>query len=147
MIISNQGVVPQDPGANRVLVVDDDLGQRMLLVRILKQGGYETALAMSNDEARAQLQESAFALVIADLRMFAEDGIELVRWISEECPDTYSIVVSGFVAEEDEDMIRRSGAFDLLQKPVDPEVFLEKVKNAMEHRTGAVAERRHKTNW
>ena len=147
MANANHGILPDDPGANRVLVVDDDLGQRMLLVRLLRRGEYETAVAMSNEEARGQLQESAFALVIADLRMFAEDGIELVRWVSEECPDTYSIVVSGFVSEDDGDAIRRAGAFDLLQKPVDPDVFLDRVKTALEHRIETVAERRHKSNW
>jgi len=137
--------LPTDPGANRVLVVDDDLNQRTMLVRILKKGNFETAAAMSNEEARTQLEESAFGLVVADLRMFAEDGIELVRHVKDRYPDTYSIVVSGFVSNEDADRINQAGAFDLMTKPVDRDQFLELVERAFEHRAQTVAERRHRS--
>ena len=123
-------ILPDDAGWKRVLVVDDDLVQRMLLVRILRKAGYECASAMSNEEARSLLDGSSFGLVVADLHMFAEDGIELVRYVSDHYPDTYSIVVSGFVAEEDGDAVRRAGAFDLMTKPIDPDRFVEKVKDA-----------------
>jgi DNA-binding NtrC family response regulator len=143
----DRSIVPSDPGANRVLVVDDDLSQRMMLVRILRKHEFESAVAMSTEEARAQLESLDFALVISDLRMFAEDGIELVRYISDHYPDTYSIVVSGFASEEDGDAVRRAGAYDLMTKPIDPDRFVGKVKEALAHRAQTVAERRHKTNW
>jgi DNA-binding NtrC family response regulator len=137
-------ILPEDPGANRVLVVDDDLSQRMALVRILQKGNYESVAAMSNEEARALLEASEFGLVITDLRMFAEDGIELVRHVTDHHPNTYSIVVSGFVDEGDMDRVRRAGAFDLMRKPVDRERLLEMVQKAFKHRDETVAERRHR---
>ena len=138
-------IVPNDPGMNRVLVVDDDLVQRMMLVRILRKAGYESAAAMSNQEARSLLEGSTFGLLISDLHMFAEDGIELIRHASDLYPDMYSIVVSGFATEDDVDGLRRAGAFELMSKPVDKGKFLELVERAFDHRAQKVAERRHKS--
>ena len=145
MTDSDRSVMPNDPGANRVLIVDDDLSQRMMLVRLLRRGNYESSAAMSTEEARTQLESSDFALVITDLRMFAEDGIELVRYVSDHYPDTYSIVVSGFVSDEDREQVRRAGAFDLLAKPANKEQVLEMVRRALEHRAQNVAARRHRS--
>lgn len=138
-------IVPHDPGLNRVLVVDDDLVQRMMLVRILRKAGYESAAAMSNQEARSLLEGATFGLLVSDLHMFAEDGIELVRHASEEYPDMYSIVVSGFATGDDVDRLRRAGAFELMGKPVDAGKFLELVERAFDDRALKVAERRHKS--
>jgi DNA-binding NtrC family response regulator len=84
-------------------------------------------------------------LVVTDLRMFAEDGVELVRHVSDAYADTYCIVVSGFISEEDRDRLRRAGAFDLLTKPVTAERFVKAVEDAFEHRKGTVALRRHRS--
>ena len=127
-------VALKDPGANRVLVVDDDVTQRMLLVRMLRKANYDSEAAMSNQEARTRLEGSAFGLVVADLHMFAEDGIELVREVANRYPRTCSIVVSGFVTDEDKDRIHAAGAFDLMTKPIDSERFLAVVKRAFAHR-------------
>ena len=145
MTPAQPSILPEDPGANRVLIVDDDLAQRMLFVRVLRKGDYESSVAMSTEEARARLDESDYGLVVTDLHMFAEDGIELVRYVSEHHPETYSIVVSGFASSDDADHIRRAGAFDLMTKPVDQKRFLDLVERAFEHRSKHVAERRHRS--
>jgi two-component system response regulator PilR (NtrC family) len=139
LIPSDRNIDLNDPGGNRVLVVDDDLSQRMTLVRFLRKGNYESSVAMSTEEARAQLESSDFALVITDLRMFAQDGIELVRYVYDRHPSTYSIVVSGFVSEKDRDYVRRAGGFDLLTKPVTEAQVLEMVQRALHHRSENVA--------
>ena len=127
-------VVPEDPGANRVLIVDDDITQRTMLARILRKKNYEIERAMSTLEARSLLGVSEFGLVITDLRMFAQDGIELVRHIEKSYPRTYSIVVSGFVSENDVAQIEEAGALEIMTKPVDPVALVEKVRLVFEHR-------------
>jgi two-component system response regulator PilR (NtrC family) len=139
-------ILPTDPGANRVLVVDDDLSQRLMLIRMLRKADYFCAGAMSTEEARNQLKEGPFGMVVTDLRMFAEDGIELVRHIADRYPNSYSIVVSGFVSEGDADRVRRAGAFDLLRKPIERGSFLETVERAFAHRMDTVALRRHQAH-
>ena len=138
-------LVRPDPGAKRVLVVDDDLSQRMMLMRILRKAGYDSAGATSTEEARSQLESSAFGLVVTDLRMFAEDGIELVRHVGEHHSETYSTVVSGFASESDIDRVSRAGAFELMLKPIDADLFLDMVERAFDHRDEDAAQRRHRS--
>jgi DNA-binding NtrC family response regulator len=138
-------IMPADIGGKRVLVVDDDLVQRMLLVRILRKAGYDSATAMSNEEARSLLDQSDFGLVVSDLHMFAEDGIELIRHVADHHPGTYSIVVSGFASEKDIDRLRRAGAFELMTKPVDARKFLDLVERAFADRTASLDVIRHRS--
>ena len=140
--VDELSAVPEDPGANRVLVVDDDVVQRMMLVRILRKAGYDGAAAMSNEEAWSLLGASEFGLVVADLHMFAENGIELVRQLGARHPTVCSIVVSGFLSEGDRARVLRAGAFDVMTKPVDREAFLQLVRRGFEHRARKVGERR-----
>lgn len=144
--VSGLNILPDGADSTRVLVVDDDLVQRMLLVRLLRKAGYESAAAMSNQEARSLLDESSFGLVVADLHMFAEDGIELIRHVADKHPETYSIVVSGFASEKDVDRLRRAGAFELMTKPVDGQKFIELVERAFDHRAANLYLIRHRSS-
>lgn len=144
-LIETPGVLPQDPGRNKVLVVDDDLNIRMLMVRLLRRRGYDCRPASSTQEARDQLRASAYALVLTDLRMFAEDGIELVRYVADQYPNTYSVVVTGLAVAELDDQLRRAGAFCVLAKPFDQEQFGTTIDLAMEHRENTVTLRRHQS--
>lgn len=144
-LVRTPGTLPQDPGQNRVLVVDDDLTHRMMMARMLRKAGYHCGTAMSTSEARYALSTDTFGLLVTDVRMWAEDGLELVRYVDDEFPDTYSIVVTGLVDEQLEDLARRSGAYKLLQKPFDQDLFTRTVDEAFEKRDEEVALRRHKS--
>lgn len=139
------GVLPDDPGRNSVLVVDDDMNQRMIMIRILRKQGYECAGAASTREAKQQLRARPFGLLVTDLRMFEEDGVELVRHVSDNYPDTASIVVTGFVAPEGYDALTRAGACAVLDKPLDRDAFVSVVTEAMEKRKESFELRRHRS--
>lgn len=139
------GVLPDDPGRNSVLVVDDDMNQRMVTIRILRKQGYECSGAASTREAKQQLRAKAFGLLVTDLRMFEEDGIELVRHVSDHYPDTSSIVVTGFVSPNGADVLRRAGACAVLPKPLDRDAFVPVVTEAMEKRKASFELRRHRS--
>lgn len=140
------GVLPDDPGRNSILVVDDDMNQRMLVIRILRKQGYECSGAASTREAKQQLRVNAFGLLVTDLRMFEEDGIELVRYVSDNYPDTASVVVTGFLAPEGAEALSRAGAFAVFSKPLDREEFLSVVTEAMEKRQANFELRRHRSS-
>ena len=139
------GVLPDDPGRNSVLVVDDDMNQRMMTIRILRKQGYDCAGAASTREAKQQLRGRAFGLLVTDLRMFEEDGVELVRHVFDNYPDTSSIVVTGFVAAEGSDFLLRAGARAVLAKPLDRDLFVSIVTEAMEERQASFELRRHRS--
>lgn len=144
-LITKPGVLPTDPGASRVLVVDDDISQRMLMVRLLRKRGYHCQPAGSTQEAREHLRGAAFALVLTDMRMFAEDGIELVRHVADRYPNTYSVVVTGLAVPEIEPQLRQAGAFAVVAKPIQPGAFTDFVDETMEHRAAMVEVRRHQS--
>ena len=139
------GVLPDDPGANRVMVVDDDVNQRMTMLRLLRHVGYDCTAAMSTEEARSLLRREVFGVVVTDHRMWAEDGLELVRFISDRYPNTYSVIVTGFADESLERQAFQSGAFNLMRKPIDRDDFSATVSAAFDHRAQMVAVRRHQS--
>lgn len=144
-LVNAPGVLPQDPGRNKVLVVDDDLNHRMLMVRLLRKHGYECQPASSTQEAREQLRAAAFGLVVTDMRMFAEDGIELVRHVADRYPTTCSVVVTGLEVDELEGQLHRAGAFSVVAKPIERESFSARIDEAMDHRDQTVELRRHQS--
>ena len=144
-LIRIPGVLPDDPGKDRVLVVDDDLSQRALMTRVMRKAGYNPASAMSTEEARNLLRSEPFGIVITDLRMWGEDGLELVRHISDRYPGTYSIVVTGFVESDLERQCRQAGAYALVPKPFDVDAMMAVVSAALDERADTVALRRHQS--
>lgn len=144
-LIRAPGVLPIDPGAGRVLVVDDDLSQRTLMTRMMRKAGYAPASAMSAMEARNLLRTESFGMLVTDLRMWGEDGLELVRYVSDRYPGTYSIVVTGFIEDDLERQCRQAGAYAIVAKPVDLEGITELVGAAFEERSEKVALRRHQS--
>ena len=144
-MIRTPGVLPIDPGKDRVLVVDDDLSQRTMLSRMLRRAGYKPSSAMSTQEARKLLASGSFGIVVTDIRMWGEDGIELVRYVADRYPDTYSIVVTGLSEEDLERRCLQAGAFALVSKPLDAERTLGVVGEAFEERERTVALRRHQS--
>lgn len=144
-MIGAPGVLPVDPGKDRVLVVDDDLSQRAILTRMIRKAGYQPMSAMSTEEARNLLRSDSFGVVITDLRMWGEDGLELVRYIADRYPDTFSIMVTGFVEEDLERQCLQAGAFALVPKPLDMENIIGLIRAAFDKREAAVALRRHRS--
>ena len=139
------GVLPADPGKDRVLVVDDDLSQRTLMSRMMRRAGYRPSSAMSAQEARNLLRSEPYGMVITDLRMWGEDGLELVRHIADRYPGTYSIVVTGFVEADLERQCRQAGAYAVMPKPFEVGAMMEVVAEALEERAATVALRRHQS--
>lgn len=144
-MIRTPGVLPIDPGKDRVLVVDDDVSQRTMMSRMMRKAGYKPSSAMSTEEARKLLASEPFGLVVTDVRMWREDGIELVRYIADRYPGTYSIVVTGLIEDDLERRCMQAGAFALVPKPLEMERTLGVVNEAFEERERTIALRRHQS--
>jgi len=79
---------------HRVLVVDDEPHVRQLLRRKMEQCGYDVTEAVDGREAIHRLCESAFDLVIADIIMPEQDGLEVIMFLKKEQPQVKIIAVS-----------------------------------------------------
>jgi len=126
-------------GAGRVLVVDDDAGARLLARAVLEKRGYSVVEAQDGVEALHRLRnEEAVSLVVADLNMPHMDGLELL-WEVRDSPEWADIPVLVLTGESDEVLEAKlidEGADDYLSKPLEPRLFLARVKATM-RRAGA----------
>jgi len=116
--------------AERVLVVDDDSGSRLLARSVLEKGGYQVEEAGDGEEAMERHGSAApVGLVVADLNMPGIDGLELIWEMrsTAELAHLPVIVVTGETDEVLETKLIEEGADDYIRKPLDPRLFLARV--------------------
>jgi DNA-binding NtrC family response regulator len=119
----------------RILVVDDELVVCESCQRILEEEGYEVEIALSGQEAFVKMRESPFEIVITDLKMPAIDGMDVLKHVRKEYPDTIVIMITGFSTVETAVEAMKLGAFDYIPKPFTPDEVSVVVKKALEKRS------------
>jgi two-component system NtrC family sensor kinase len=129
----------------RILIVDDEEAVRTLFAVSLSER-YECATAADTQEALQVLAAQQFALVISDVQMPGLSGVELLRKIISDFPDTAVIMVSGVDRSQRVIDALRIGAFDYLIKPCDLDVLQLRVEQALERRTLLRNGKRYKEN-
>jgi DNA-binding NtrC family response regulator len=115
----------------RVLVVDDEPNVRKSLALALRHEGYEVETAGSAEEAEAVLREESFALVLTDLRLPGQGGLELLQQIKHDAPGTDVVVMTAFGTIDGAVEAMRLGAKHYLSKPFETRALLETVEAAM----------------
>lgn len=115
----------------RVMVVDDENGPRQAL-RMLLNGDYEVILATDVANAVTRLQEQDIDLVITDIRMPQQSGVDLLRIIKETQPDLQVILLTGFGHLDTAMKAVEYGAFVYLEKPFDNDMMLKYVRAGLE---------------
>jgi PAS domain S-box-containing protein len=115
------------PRAITVLVADDEEGIRTLFQETLTEAGYEVLLASSGDEVMAVLKSRAVDLVVTDLVMPGQDGIDTIRMVRREHPTVKTIAMSGAFGGQFLKTAELLGADATLSKPVLPERLISMV--------------------
>jgi DNA-binding NtrC family response regulator len=118
-----------------VLVAEDDrkVGESIRL--LLKKRGYDILLASNGREALSRFREEMVDLVITDLVMPKMDGIELLEALKNLRPETEVIVISAQGTIERAVQAMKLGAFDFIEKPINPRVISLVVERALEKQT------------
>lgn len=101
-----------------LLVDDDDSLLRLLAIR-LDNEGYAVTAADSSTAARQALDQQRFQLVLSDLRMPGEDGLELFDWISQRHPDLPVILMTAHGSIPEAVEATQRGVLGFLTKPLD----------------------------
>lgn len=116
--------------APHILIVDDDDRIRTLLFRFLTENGYRVSTADNAREARARLQGLVFDLIVLDVMMPGESGIELAKSIRET--SAVPIMMLTARAEIDDRIIGlQTGVDDYLTKPFDPRELLLRISSIL----------------
>jgi len=116
----------------RILVVDDEANMRDSLREILGEEGYECVLAGDGISALNAFDETV-RLVITDAKMPGMDGFELIKELHERDPDLPVVMITAYGSMELAVKAMRSGAYDYVTKPFDPERILHDVRHIVDH--------------
>ena len=117
--------------APRILIVDDDPGQRSLLDSFLSGQGFVTTLAESGERALALLATAPFAMMISDVRMPGLTGLETLRLARKDHATLPVLLVTAFPDIRDTVAAMRDGAVNYLAKPIDLDELLAGVRQAI----------------
>jgi two-component system, OmpR family, phosphate regulon response regulator OmpR len=119
-----------------LLVVDDDARLRGLLRRYLSDNGFRVTLAADAAEARASLASFAFDLIVLDVMMPGESGLELTRALRTEpkLPRVPVLLLTAMGEAEDRVSGLETGAADYLAKPFEPRELVLRIRNIIDRR-------------
>lgn len=102
----------------KILVADDDQESRDLLSEVLHANGYLVRAVGDGAAAREELGlDGGYRLVIADLRMPRESGLELLRNVRQQKSNQPIILMSSFISDTERRLAQDLGAQGLLEKP------------------------------
>ena len=115
-----------------ILFVDDEPSMRRVFTLSLEEMGYQVLTAADGREGLEQFQAQRPDIVLTDIRMPGMDGLELLRRIKEQSPDTEVIVLTGYGDMEKAVKSLREQAADFIHKPVSDEVLELALQRAVE---------------
>ena len=113
----------------RVLIVDDDQGDRLILATILERAGHEVYFASDSEALQISLRRS-IDVVVTDLQMPKVHGLELIMTVRKHYPEAGIIALSA-TGQAQLDMAEAVGATAALSKPVDPDELLKAIAKAV----------------
>jgi DNA-binding NtrC family response regulator len=114
----------------RVLIVDDDPGQRSLLDSFLRGQGFEIVLADSGERALELLSAGKFDMMISDVRMPGLSGLETLRRVRQQFAALPVLLVTAYADIREAVVATRDGALNYLAKPIDLDELLATVRQA-----------------
>ncbi len=119
----------------RILIVDDEGKMRAALAMALDMEGYDVSEAVSAEEAIAICSRERFDIVITDLRMPGQSGVELVRRLKNDFPVTECIIMTAFADAKSGIEAMRAGALEYVAKPFEMDEMLLLIKSAIEKKS------------
>jgi CheY-like chemotaxis protein len=123
----------------KILVIDDDAIVRKTIVQLLEDDGYQVVSAEDGLRGMAMFRSEQPDLVITDIIMPEQEGIQTIAEMRKAMPDAKIIAISGSGRFSDADflkMARSLGAMDIVSKPFDADELLTIVENCLAGRAG-----------
>src|SRR5512137_690573 len=125
----------------RILVVDDEPSMREFLQILLSKQGHSVATAGDLASALDRFRGGDFGLVVCDLRLGRDSGLDVLRAVKAESPQAEVVMVTAFATAENAVQAMKLGAYDYVLKPFKVEELLLVIEKALEHQS-LVAENR-----
>lgn len=122
----------------QILIVEDDTSFGMMLRKWFEKKGYIVDLCLCVADARNELLSKSYHLILTDLRLPDGDGIMLLTWIKEQKMNTPVIIMTSYAEVQTAVSAIKIGAFDFLEKPINPSILKEKVEAALSQKDVSV---------
>ena len=118
---------------SKILIIEDEESIRRVLNKVLMQDdkSYSITEAVDGLDGISKINSTKFDLILCDIKMPKKDGIEVLKHILSECPNTPTIMISGHGDLETAVESMRLGAFDYISKPPDLNRLLNSVRSAL----------------
>ncbi len=114
-----------------ILIVEDDLSFSTMLKTWLGKKGFNIDTASSCAKARKTLSTDKFDLVLSDLRLPDQDGIQLLSWLRKNDIYTPFIIMTSYAEIHSAVEAMKQGASDFVAKPIQPDELLKKIKEVI----------------
>ena len=118
---------------SKILIIEDEESIRRVLNKVLIQDdkSYSITEAVDGLDGISKINSRKFDLILCDIKMPKKDGMEVLKHILTECPNTPTIMISGHGDLETAVESMRLGAFDYISKPPDLNRLLNSVRSAL----------------
>ena len=114
----------------KVLLVDDEEEFVKALAERLEMRDLKSDKVYDGEEALSFVEDQEPDVMVLDLKMPGIEGMEVLRRVKKAYPKVEVIILTGHGTEKDEEEARRLGAFDYLEKPVNIDTLVKKMKQA-----------------
>ena len=132
----------------KLLVVEDDVDMRGMMIQFLRQNGFAALPATTEAEALGHLQAGRIDLILLDVMLGEENGIEICERLRAD-RDVPIIMVSALSADHQRMSGYQVGADDYIAKPFNPELLLARVRAVLQraHRSASLSYRRRTSRF
>lgn len=130
----------------RILIVEDDIAFGTMMQTWLKKKGFDVDKATSVGAAVRLIESKpAYNLVLSDLRLPDRDGLELLAWMHKNNMLIPFIVMTNYAEVQNAVLAMKSGAADYIAKPIQPDILLSKIKDALQNNTASTKQQNNST--
>ncbi len=130
----------------KVLIIEDDITLRLMLKTWLEKKGFKVHGVINIADAKKMINEYLPDLILSDLRLPDDNGISFLKWMKKEYPEVVFIMMTGYADIQTAVESIKSGAYDYIAKPLNPEELLKKIHQAGQNREISKAKKESKSS-
>ena len=119
----------------RILILEDDVTFGTMLKTWFSKNSWETTWTSKVEQAKLEFQHNSFDLILSDLRLPDGDGIIFLTWLRENNITAPFIIMTSYSDVQTAVLAMKLGAFDYLQKPINPTLLQQKIELAITQQT------------
>jgi DNA-binding NtrC family response regulator len=124
-------------GSTKILIVDDELIMRESLAGWLERDGHHIETAASGEEALDRVKHTHFDILLVDIKMEGMNGLQVLQEVKEGDQDVEVVMITAYGSIPTAIQAIKTGAYDYLLKPFDPEELGVLINKIIQHQSQA----------